>query len=807
MNDFRFAFRQLLKNPGFSAVAVLTLALGIGANTAIFSVLNTVMFRPLPYPEPDRLVRVFRTSAQSQSWPHSPANFLDQREQNAVFERMAGFKWSRFSLAEPGQPAESVRGIAATSDLFATLRIQAALGRVFTTDEDQPGRSQVIVFSHSFWVRRFAADTNIIGRTLRVDGDNVSVIGVMPAAAEYPQLWGPIDAWRPLALTLEQRQDRRDSWVNVVARLKEDAPQARAEAVLKSLAARLAEAYPEHNAHQSVRIAPLRESIGDEASRRFAWLLLGLTGFVLLIACVNLANLQLARAASRSRELAVRLALGVGRGRLMWQLLVESLVVALLGGAGGMLLASWLNHLIGSRLTRWSPSGIVITLDSRVLLFALVCSGATALVFGIAPAWLAARTNVNDVLKASTRGATAGRSQNRLRHALIVGEVALALILLSGAGLFIGGLHRFIRQDPGWRVDGLLTGWLPLTSSKYSSSDQRRAFIDRLDQRLSALPGVEHLGISSSLPVWAFGTSRPFIIEGQPAPPAGQEPFVNAEAVTPRYFQTLNIRLRQGRLFNSGDTTNRPNVVIINEAMARRFWPNENPIGKRIGGADRANPDPEWQEIVGVVNDIRFPGNLAQPDTLWQIYRPLAQEPRPWIAVELRTLGPPENLALSLRRAVAELDSDLPVNELEETRKMVDRLLEHFALAGVMLGAFAILGLVLAALGIYGVISYFVVQRTSEIGIRMALGAQVGDVLWMVLSKGLLLSFLGLLFGLGGALGVAHLLAAAVPELHAQDPFAFLGVIGALIIATLLACWLPARRATKVTPMEALRCE
>ncbi len=807
MNDLRFAFRQLLKNPGFTAVAVLTLTLGIGANTAIFSVLNTIMFRPLPYAQPERLVRVFGTSAQSQNWPHSTANFFDYREQNTVFERMAALKRTRFSLAEAGEPAESLRGIAATSDLFPIMKVQPALGRVFSAEEDQPGRNQVVILSHSFWLRRFAADTNIIGRIVRMDGESVAVIGVMSATAEYPQLWGPIDVWRPLALTQEQSQDRRDGWLDAIARLKQGISLPRAEGVMKSLAGRLADAYPQYNAHHSLRVAPLHESIGDDASRRFAWLLLGLTGFVLLIACVNLANLQLARALARSRETAVRLALGASRGQLIWQVLTESFIVALLGGVLGILLATWLNDFIGSRLTRWSPAGIEVTLDAHVLLFALVCSIATALVFGVAPAWLASRTDMNEALKASTRGTTAGRSQNRLRHTLIIGEIALALVLLTGASLFIGGLHRFIHQDPGWQVDGLLTGWIPLTSSKYSSPEQRRAFVGRLEERLSKLPGVEHAAVSASLPIWAFGTTRPFLIEGQPPPPPGQEPFVTAEAVTAGYFETMNIRLQQGRLFTSADTAKRPNVVIINEAMARRFWPNESPLGKRIGGYDRANPDPDWQEITGVVNDIRFPGNLSRPDTLWQIYRPIAQEPRPYVAVELRTAGAPAGLANALRRAVTELDTDLPVNELEPTRQMVNRMLEHFALASVFLGAFAILGLVLSALGIYGVISYFVVQRTGEIGIRVALGAQMRDVLWMVLGRGLRLSSVGVLVGLGGAVAVARLLAAAVPELHARDPLALAGAIGVLILATLFACWMPARKAAKVDPIKALRDE
>jgi predicted permease len=572
---------------------------------------------------------------------------------------------------------------------------------------------------------------------------------------------------------------------------------------MKSLAARSAEAYPEHDAQTSLRLAPLHESIGDVASRRFAWLMLVLTGFVLLIACVNLANLQLTRAASRSREFAVRLALGVGQWRLMRQLMVESLLLAVLGGLVGIGLAIWTSDFIGAHLTRWSPRGMTIILDGHVLFFALLCSAATGVLFGVIPAWLASRTNMNDTLKSATRGTTAGKSQHRLRHSLIVGEVALALILLTGAGLFITGLQALSQQDPGWRVDGLWIGWLPQTSAKYTSPDQRRAFVQRLEERLSTVPGVQKIGISSSLPLWSFGTSRPFIIEGRPPPPLGQEPFLFAEAITPGYFDTLGIRLRHGRFFSSVDTTNQPDVVIINEAMARRFWPHEDPVGKRIGNADRSNPG--WQRIVGVVSDIRFPANLGRAETQWQMYRPMAQEPRPYVAIEVRAAG--SGMAAALRLAVAELDPDLPINELEVARTTVQRFLGHFTLAGAFLALFAALGLVLAALGIYGVISYFVLQRTGEIGIRMALGAQRSQVLWLVLRKGFVLSGVGALIGLFGAVGVASLLAAAVPELPTFNLLTLIGVVLVLLVAVLFACWLPARRATRMDPIVALRYE
>jgi len=805
MNDLRFAFRQLLKNPVFTAVAVLTLALGVGTNTAMFSVLNALSLRALPYPNSERLVRVFRTSPQSQSWPHSVANFLDHREQNSVFERMAAFSWWSFNLAEPGAPAERLRGIIATADFFPTLGVTAALGRTFRTEEDQPGRNNVVVLSHSFWMRRFAGDTNIIGRTLRLDGESVAVIGVMQASFEHPLLWGILDACRPAAFTPEQRHNRGNNWLNALARLKPGVPLGQAQAEMSAIATRLAQAYPDNNAQDNVRLAPLRKSEMDDTGRHLTWLTMGLAGFVLLIACANLANLQLVRTATRARELAVRAALGAGRVRLMRQLLTESLVVSLLGGALGLLLALWGDAFIGRRMLIANEPGLNLAPDAAVFIFALLCALVTGIVFGTVPAWIASRADVNDALKESSRGTTSSRSQHGLRHTLIIGEVALALVLLTGASLFVRGLQRFTHRDPGWRVDGLLTGWLSLPGTKYGRPDQQLAFFQGLDERLAALPGVERAAISSSLPIWAFGSSHTIAVEGLPAPPPGQEPLVYAEAVSRGYFETIGIRLSQGRVFASTDTTNRDDVVVINETMARHFWPNENPLGKRIRSRDPG--EPQWQEIVGVVSDVRFPANLGAPDTRLQVYYPFAQEPRQFAAIVLRTTGKPESVASAVRRAVAEMDPDQPVNELDGARKIVDRNLANLGLVGTLLAAFAVLGLVLAAVGTYGVISSFVAQRTGEIGIRMALGARKRDVLWLVLGRGLRLILAGVLLGFGGALATARLLAAVIPELPGRDPMAIAAITIVLMTVALLACWLPARRAAKVEPMEALRYE
>jgi predicted permease len=802
MNDLCFAFRQLLKNPGFTAVAVLTLALGIGVNTSMFSVLNTLLFQALPYPHSERLVRIFRTSPHSQSWPHSAANFLDYRAQNSVFDHMTAFRGSGYNLAEPGEATERLEGARVTADFFPSLGVRPMLGRVFAQEEDQPGNSQVIVLNDSCWIRRFAGDTNIIGRTLRLDGQSITVIGVMPPSFEYPLLWGNVDLWRPMAFTEQQRQDRGNSGLNAFGRLKPGVSLAKADAEMKTIAARMGKEHP-MNTLDSLRLEPLQRQVTDDIGRKVSWFTFGLAGFVLLIACANLGNLQLVRTAARAREFAIRAALGAQRGRLLRQSLTESVMVSLLGGVLGLLLAGWSNRIIGRQLFT-DLSGVKLALDWRVFGFALFASMLTGLVFGAVPAWLASRADVNDALKENLRGTTASRSHHRVRHALIVGEVGFALVLLTGAGLFIGGLQRFLHLDPGWRPDRLVFAQLSLKGTNYARSFQRSAFFDQLDQRLAALPGVERVSFSESLPVWPFDDSQGFQIEGRPLAEGQPVPEVYREAVGVEHFETLGIRLREGRAFNSLDTTNSPRVVIINETMARAFWPNESPIGKRFAPP---GSNPNWKEIVGVVNDVRFPASLGEPYTRFQSYQPLAQSPSSRATIALRSNISADALAVSLRRIVAELDRDQSVQQVRSASDLIARGLGRISLLGGLLGGFAVLGLALAAIGIYGVTSYSVVQRTGEIGIRMALGAQRGDVLWLVLRNGLRLSLLGAVFGLGGAWTVSRLLSRAIPALPTRDPVIFVAVTIGLIAAALLACYIPARRATKVNPIEALRYE
>jgi predicted permease len=803
MNDLKFACRQLLKNPGFTAVAVLTLALGIGANTAMFSLLNTLLFRALPYPESARLVGVFRTSPHSQSWPHSPGNFTDYREQNNVFEHLAVYRRSSCNISESDQATERLDGMRVTDDFFPALGVPPAMGRVFTPEEDRAGADPVIVLSDRFWMRRFGGDTNVIGRTVRLDGQSVTVIGVMPPGFDHPLLWGTVDLWRPMGFTAEQRTSRGNNYLQMMGRLKPGVSLKRADAEMKAVAARLGKEYPVQ-ALDSLRLEPMQRMVSDDIGRRVSWFAFGLAGFVLLIACANLANLQLVRTAARAREFAVRAALGAQRARLLKQCLTESVVVALIGGTLGLLLAVWCTELIGRRLFEGLP-GVSVALDARVFYFTLVCSALTGLIFGAVPAWFASRADVNDALKENLRGTTVGRTHHRLRSALIVGEVGFALVLLTGAGLFISGLQRFVQLSPGWRVDGLVCALLSLKGTNYNRELQRQVFINELERRLAAVPGVEHVGLSSStLPVWPFDSSGSFEVEGRPVPEGQPVPEVYRESVSTRYFETLGLRLREGRMFSSADTTNSPRVVIINETMARTFWPGESAVGKRIGST---GPEKNWKEIVGVVNDVRFPASLTEPYTPFQSYEPMAQGPANRVSIGLRSRVSTTAMASAVRKIVLDLDRDQALFQIRTARDLIETGLGRMSLLGRLLGAFAVLGLVLAAIGVYGVTSYSVLQRTGEIGIRMALGAQRRDVLWLVLNTGLRLSLLGALIGLGGAWAVSRLLSAAVPALPSSDPWTFAGVTMALIGAALLACYLPARRATKVNPMEALRYE
>src|SRR5215213_2966788 len=768
----------------------------------MFSVLNTFLFGSLPYPQSQQLVRVWRTSPHSQTWPHSAANFFDQREKNTVFEKMAAYNVTSRNFTEEGQTAERLLGLAATADFFPMLGVEPARGRVFKPEEFEPEAGNVIVLTDRFWTRRFGSDPNIVGRKIQLDGKTVEIVGVMPPGFEHPILWGPIDIWQPLTFTPERKTNRGTNYLSAFGRLKPGVSIKQAEQSMVALAANIGKQNSSNEA-ESVRLEPLQRSMSDSIGRTVMWFTFGLSAFVLLIACANLANLQLVRTAARARELAVRAALGAGRWRLLRHSLTESLLVAIIGGIISLVIALAAVRFISARLFTVLP-GASVQLDDKVFGFALLCSLITGVLFGTVPAWLASRADVNLALRENARGSTAGRSQNRLRHTLIIGEVAFAMVLLAAAGLFLRGLQRFINADPGWQVEGLVTAQMSLRGEKYKEDKQRVVFLTELENRLRALPGVQHVAIGGSHPVFGFNSSSSLLVEGRPEPPPDKYPEIFYEPVSSDYFQTLGARLQQGRTFNAADTTDHPNVVIINETTAHSFWPNEDPIGKRISSTGQKK---EYFEIVGIVNDLAFPGDLGEPYTRFEAFVPVTQAAPGYLILVLRTSSNAETIANSLRNAIAGLDPELPVYQIRSARAAVDSGLGSISLLGSLLGVFATVCLILAAIGIYGVVSYTVVQRTGELGIRMALGAQTRDVLWLVLRKGAVLILLGALFGLAGAYGVSKLLLAFIPSLPTRDPVivALTGVIMAVV--ALVACYIPERRATRVDPLVALRSE
>jgi putative ABC transport system permease protein len=792
MNDLRFALRQLLKSPGFTVIAVLTLALGIGVNTSMFTALHAVMSRALPYPEPERLVQVFQSSPGSpRESHHSVPNFLDYRA-SSDFEFVAAMNDRQFNLAEPGEPAEQVRGVQVSADFFPLLGVQPAAGRFFTAEEDQPGLNHVVILDYGFWQRRFAGQSNILGRTLRLDGESVTVVGIMPERFHDTLLMGPAHLWRPIAFTDRQRAERGNHFLKCIARLKPGLSVRQAQAAADVLAGRQLQEHPD-NSPEGLRLISLAKASLPPEGRIILWALMALAGFVLLIACANLANLQFARTAARSSELAIRSALGAERGRIVWQLLAESLLLAAAGGALGVLFSQWSNELVRRQFLVEGAPVLNLPLNLGVFVFALAASSLSGLAFGLVPAWLASRTDVNDVLKQGARGSTGGRTQHRLQHGLIVAEVALALTLLAGAGLVVNGLRDFGVLNPGWRLEGMTMGNLTLPEAKYGDGNKLRAFASQLEERLAAIPGVESAALCWNLPLSQFNVTTSFDIEGRPQPPKGSAQSCSLNGVTPGYFHTLGMRLLAGRAFTAADDTNRPSVIIISETMARTYWPGASPLGQRMNGA----------EIVGVVNDVQFPANPAEAKSPFQAYKPFAQQPGGSLNLVVHGVVPAE----TIRRVVASVDPDQPVGRPGPVRANIDSTLDNWGVGGKVLGIFALLGLALASLGIYGVISGFVARRTGEIGIRMALGAQLRDVLWLVVGRGLRLSLLGTVIGLAGAFGLARLLAAVMPNLPAATPFVILAVSALLLAVTLVACWLPARRAARIDPMSALRAE
>ena len=805
--DLRYGMRMLVKNPGFTLIAIITLALGIGANTAIFSVVYTVLLRPLPYPAPERLVVLATTGTQGTQADFRTGgaypDYIDWRDRTHSFEDTACFLDDVFNLTGV-EPAVALSGRQVNWNFFQILGVKPQLGRLFAAPDDQAGAVPTAIISDGLWREKFGGDAAVIGKTISLDGNPFTVIGVLPPRFE---LLRRDDIFVPLGLSLTPTSgllNRASQFsLYVLGRLKSGVTVAQARAELSAVAAQLEREYPETNRGRSGTVDKLAD-LQVENVRPILLVLLGAVGCVLLIACVNVANLMLVRAAGREREMAVRMALGAGRGRIIRQLLTESLLIAALGGAAGLLIGDW-----GiSSLTTLVPRTLVqldqVRLNQPILLFTLGISVLTGLLFGLLPALHAARTNLNTPLKEGGRSIARG-GWERARKGLLVAEVSLALVLLIGAGLMLRTLQQLTRVNPGFNAENLLTVRFNLPDRIYNI-ERRLAFFRECRARLEALPGVRSASFGMSLPIEGSSWNSPFMVADKPVPQPGAFPFASFSPISANYFATMGIPLLAGRAFSETEMNDTPAVAVINESLARQLWPGENSIGKRLrqGAADS---QAAWREVVGVVADVKLNG--LEREAPLQVYLPLALRNSSTVKLFVRTEGEPLALAKTIEQTIRSLDKDLPLT----TRSMDEVLgnaMERQRLTLVLLAILAVLALVLAGIGIYGVMSYMVTERTHELGIRLALGAQTSDVLRFVVKQGMQLASAGIVSGLAIALLLAKLLksfSALLYGVEATDPATFMLIALLLLAVALVACWLPARRAAKVDPMVALRYE
>jgi predicted permease len=801
--DLRFGARVLAKRPGFTLVAIITLALGIGANTAIFSVVNTVLLQPLPYKDADRLVMVWEDASQ-QGFPHNsttPANFIDWREQNRVFEGMAAIGRESFNLTGVGEP-EKIDGRRVSANLFDLLGVEPHLGRAFLPEEDRPGAGRVVILSYGLWQRRFGSDINIIEKPLTLNGEIFTVVGVMPPRFQFPSR--EVEVWVPIAFDSREAANRGRHFLEVIARTKPGITLQEAQAEMDAIAARLQRQYPDTNTSTSSAVISLHEQVVGDIKPALL-VLLGAVGLVLLIACANVANLLLARAAVRQKEIAIRIALGAGRLRLMRQFLAESVLLAVLGGGVGLLLALWGVSLLKAFIPQNISQAQAVTVDAKVLGFTLAVSLLTGLIFGLAPMTQASKFDLNETLKEGGRDSGAGSRGNRIRGLLVITEVAISLILLVGAGLLINSFMRLRHIDPGFRADNLLTMRIVLPQLKYADHRRRSAFYTDLIRRVEALPGVQSAAVTNWIPLVLQGDTVGICIEGRPDPGPAERPDVVTRVVSPHYFATMGIELLQGHEFGEQNRVGSRPVVVISETMARRLWPGEDPVGKRITPGRPDNPD-NWCEIIGVVKDVRQFQLDADPKP--QMY--FTYEQAGFFApnhLVVRTNVEPQSLAATVRGTVWEIDKDQPVSNISTMEEVLSESVARQRFSTLLLGIFAAVALVLAAVGIYGVMSYSVAQRTREIGIRLALGAQSRDVLKLVIIQGMRLASVGVTVGLIGALALTRLMRSLLFGVSATDPLTFGAIAFVLTGVALLACYVPARRATKVDQMIALRYE
>jgi predicted permease len=805
--DVRFGLRTLVKTPGFTFVAIAALALGIGANSAIFSVVNAILLRPLAYNKPEQLVLInhfYRTinlnaSVSAFGYKH----YVDNAKSFSSIAALTG--WA-VNLTGEGEP-ERLAGRVVSPNFFSTLRVQPSQGRVFADGEDQEGRNRVVVLSHSFWQRRFGGDSSVLNRTITLNGLNYTVIGILPAYFQFGREMGQTaDLWSPLTFTQNQLSSNSltNEFLFVIARLKDGITMDQAQAELDTIAANLRSQYMP-NADSSLwtlRVSSLRETVVGDI-RESLLVLLAAVALVLLIACANVANLLLARGTSRQKEIAIRTAIGAGRGRIIRQLLTESVLLSLAGGLIGLGLGWLLVKLLVGIIEDRLPRAHEISLDPSVFAFAALISVFTGLLFGLLPALHLSRADLHGTLKEGGRASTGG-ARKGVRSALVVLEMALALVVLVGAGLLIKSFGRVQNINPGFRADHLITMQLSLPEQGYREPAQRVAFFQQLLERIRALPGVEAVGSTSILPLSGSNSSGSFQIEGRVIPQGQSSPHGDRWSATTDYFKTMGIRLVKGRFFEERDSAEAPGVALIDETMAAKYWPNEDPVGKRItfeGGPQ----NPRWREIVGIVGHVKH-ANL-EGESRVQYYIPYYQRPQSSMYLVARSTGDPTTIAGSIRGAVATSDPNLPVFRVRTLEQYVSDSMAQRRFAMYLFGVFAIIALILAAVGLYGVMAYSVTQRTHEIGVRMALGARRADVMKLVVGNGMLLAGAGVVVGIGAAFGLTRLMATLLFNVKATDLSVFALIAVGLTGVAVAASYLPARRATKVDPMIALRYE
>ena len=795
--DFRFSLRSLLKRPGFTAIALLALALGIGANTAIFSLVNAVILQPLPYRDPDRLISVYGTRNRSTQGSVGPTDFLDYRSQNKTFEQFAasGSMMLPMNLTGSGEP-ERLNASIITGNYFDTFGVRPALGRGFSLENEKTGQDHVTVLSHAFWQTRFGGDPNIVNKTINLDGKAYEVLGVMPAEVVLPQ---PAQLWVPINFDADPEMKMRNArFLRGIGRLKEGVTLDQAQTDTDLIAAQLEQQYPDSNTGWSLRLIPLREILVG-GSRTMLFILFGAVGFVLLIACANVANLLLVRAAARQKEIAMRTALGASRLRIIRQMITESLLLAIFGGALGALLAVAGVKLLVSLGEDNIPRTANVKIDATVLAFTLLISLATGLLFGLAPAIRTMKENLVDALKDGIRGGSEATVKNRTRSLLVVFESAIAVMLLIAAGLLIRSLVALQNVDPGFDPNNVLTLRVDLPRQKYNTPEKASNFFEQLETRVAGLPGVEAVGLITDLPLSGEARDMPYRVEGRPA--TSDIAFVDFRRVNKNYFSAMRIPLRRGRNFTEQEVRQSDKAIVVSQAFVDSVFPNEEALGKRLIIWSGIRNEP--YEIIGIVGDTRYQSLQGEPSaTMYVPTRELL-----FVNLVIRTQGDPLSLVGGVRKEVNALDPDQPIAAIRPMTEWVAMSAAGARYRTTLLGLFALLAMILAATGIYGVMSYSVAQRTQEIGVRMALGARPLDVLKLVVRQGMMLALIGVIVGLAGALALTRVMSSLLFGVTERDPITFVAVAALLIVVAFISCFVPAHRATRIDPLIALRCE